>query len=62
MGEEKRDNLLERLRNGETLRCSRCGTGHMVPYNASADKAHSFNCSNPECNNYIHWDPVIELE
>lgn len=55
-------NLVERLRNGEKIYCKKCKIGHYVPYNATYDKAHSFHCSNPECNMNIHWDSAIDIE
>ena len=54
--------LLERLKSGEKVLCKICKKGYYTPYNTTADKAQYFNCSNPECNNYYHWDPVINLE
>lgn len=54
--------LLDRLRDGEIVICSKCKKGYFIPFNTTADKAHAFNCSNPDCNNYINIDPVIDLE
>lgn len=62
MAEENQDNTLERLRKGEKVYCDKCGKGYFVPYNTSAEKAHSFDCSNPKCDNHVHWDPVINIE
>lgn len=62
MADGKRDDILDQLRNGKKILCSRCGVGYMIPYNTSAEKAHSFNCSNPKCNHYLHYDPVIEID
>ena len=60
--EQKEKLLIDRLTRGEIIKCKVCGKGYYIPYNTTAEKAHSFNCSNPDCNSYIHWDPVINLE
>lgn len=52
----------EQLRSGEKLICDKCGRGFFIPFNTAADKAHTFDCSNPECDNYIHCDPQIDIE
>ena len=62
MAKEEADNLSDKLRSGEKVLCEKCGKGYYIPYNTTADKAHNFNCSNPDCNNFIHWDAVIDLE
>lgn len=62
MAEEETGNRLEQLRNGEKVLCSKCKKGYYIPYNTTADKAHSFNCSNPECNSHINIDPIINIE
>ena len=54
--------LIDRLHNGEKVKCEVFNKGYMAPYNTSADKAHGFICTNPDCNNRFHWDPVINLE
>lgn len=54
--------LIDRLHEGEMVLCSKCKNGYFIPFNTSAEKAHSFNCSNPDCNNYINIDTVIDLE
>ena len=64
-GNRKRMGLAElhrRLIAGEKVICSKCGIGYYIPYNAPANEAHYFNCSNPECDNHYHWDPVIDVE
>lgn len=55
-------NFIDKLKKGEKIECKSCHKGYYVPYNTSADKAHSFCCSNPECNAFVHWDPVINIE
>lgn len=60
--DEKRDSLIDRLRNGERITCPKCKSGIIIPFNTSHDKAHSFNCSNESCNFNCHWDPVIDLK
>jgi len=54
--------LIDRLAKGEKVQCEVCGKGYYIPYNSTADKAHYFNCSNPDCDGYFHWDPMIEIE
>ena len=61
MAEEK-NSLLGKLKTGETVICSKCGKGIYVPYNTTAEKAHCFYCSNPECDSRIQWDAVIDIE
>lgn len=51
-----------KLRAGKKMICPVCKKGYFVPFNTTADKAHYFNCSNENCNEYIHFDPVINLE
>lgn len=48
------------LRNGKIVRCSKCGKGNYIPYNAEAEKAHLFICSS--CGNRIHIDPPVIVE
>lgn len=62
MVEEETGSRLEQLRNGKKVLCSKCEKGYYIPYNTTADRAHSFNCSNPECDNYISIDSVIDIE
>lgn len=59
---EKNGDMLERLKNKEKLKCPKCHTGDIVPYNAPPDKAHLFVCSNSKCNWNLHCDPVINIE
>lgn len=56
------EDRIEKLRNGEQVLCEVCKNGYYIPYNTSADKAHNFNCSNESCNNFIHIDPIINIE
>lgn len=57
-----RISILDRLRRGEKVECAKCHNGYLIPYNTTADKAHSFNCSNEECDGHYQWDPVINFE
>lgn len=50
------------LRKGKEFLCPKCNTGVLKPYNTTADKAHSFICSNKNCDGYIHFDPVIDID
>lgn len=53
----------KRLRAGEKVLCHHCGIGYFIPcYNAPASEAHYFKCSNPECDSFIHFDPVVIIE
>ena len=56
------ESLIDKLVKGEKIECKSCNNGYYIPYNTSADKAHSFYCSNPKCNFIIRRDPVIEIE
>ena len=56
------ENLVDRLVKGDKIECKACNSGYYIPFNTSADKAHSFYCSNPKCNFIIRRDPVIEIE
>ena len=56
------ENLVDRLIQGEIIACEMCNNGYYSPFNTSADKAHSFCCSNPECNSCIIIDPIINIE
>ena len=47
---------------GEKVKCKACHSGYFIPFNTTADKAHSFYCSNPKCNFIVRIDPVIEVE
>ncbi len=62
MAEENHDSILERLRSGESVLCEICKKGFYIPYNTTPDKAHSFNCSNSDCNNRINIDAIIDIE
>ncbi len=55
-------NLTDRLSKGEVIKCTQCEKGYYVPYNTTADKAHAFICSNPDCNSHIFIDPIINIE
>lgn len=59
---ENNDDIFTRLKNGEKVICSICHKGFYIPYNATPDKAHSFVCSNKNCNGHYHWDPNIDIE
>lgn len=61
MAEKNGDILLE-LRKGNRVKCPKCHAGEILPYNTTADKAHSFNCSNSECGWHLNCDTVIEIE
>lgn len=56
------EDLVDRLVKGEKIECASCNSGYYIPFNTSADKAHSFYCSNPKCNFIIYRDPIIEIE
>lgn len=56
------ENLIDKLISGEKVECNICEKGYFVPFNTTADKAHSFNCSNPNCKYHINIDKVIEIE
>lgn len=62
--EERQNNLLSILRSGQKVICPKCSKGTIKPFpeTAPANKAHSFNCSNEQCDWYLHWDPVINIE
>ena len=60
--EEKTNNILSRLRNGEKVACLICHNGYYIPYNTTADKAHAFNCSNENCNGHYNCDSLIDVE
>lgn len=62
MVEGNNKSKLERLRNGEVVHCEKCGKGVFIPYATTADKAHYYDCSNSECDNYVHCDPQIDIE
>ena len=62
MAEEEHGSKIEQLRSGEKVLCDKCRKGYFIPYNTTADKAHAFNCSNPDCGNYIQFDAVIDIE
>lgn len=40
-------NLIDKLKKGEKIECKSCHKGYYVPYNTSADKAHSFAVQTP---------------
>lgn len=58
----KNGNILIELRKGKKIKCPKCHIGNIIPYNTTADKAHSFNCSNDKCNWHLHCDPIIDIE
>ncbi len=62
MAEEKADNLLNELKSTKKVLCRKCKNGYYIPYNTTADKAHTFYCSNSECDSYIHIDPLVDIE
>ncbi len=52
--------LLERLRNGETIRCEKCGIGHYDVSGNNISKNNSFHCDN--CDNYVHVNFPVDIE
>jgi hypothetical protein len=58
----KEENLIDKLIKGEKVKCKACHSGYFIPFNTTADKAHSFYCSNPKCNFIVRIDPIIEVE
>ena len=58
----KEQNLIDKLIKGENVKCKACHSGYFIPFNTTADKAHSFYCSNPKCNFIVCIDPIIEVE
>lgn len=56
------DNILSELIEGKNVKCPKCHIGDINPFNTTADKAHYFDCSNEECDWYMHFDPIIEIE
>lgn len=51
---EENKSLTSRLRSGEKVLCDECKKGYLIPYNTTPDKAHSFICSNQNCNRHIN--------
>ncbi len=56
---ENTDNLLTRLKNGEKVLCEECKKGYLIPFNTTPDKAHSFICSNENCDMFVRTIPII---
>lgn len=56
---EDANELLSRLRNGEKVLCDECKKGYLIPFNTTPDKAHSFVCSNENCNGHLNTIPAI---
>ena len=52
----------EILRRGIKVECPKCKHGILLPYNTTPEKAHSYNCSNLECDQHINLDMVIDIE
>ncbi|MCD7741451.1 MAG: hypothetical protein LUI06_04540 [Ruminococcus sp.] len=59
---EGNNDLLTKLRNEEKIKYPKCHSGNVIPYNAVAEKAHYFYCSNEICDWYLQIDPIIEIE
>lgn len=59
---EGKRSVLDNLRQGEKVKCPDCKNGYYIPYNTTADKAHSFRCSNPECGSFIRTIPMIDID
>lgn len=51
-----------KLRNGIKVCCDKCKKGNFVPYNSTKEKAFTFVCSNPECDNFIRVEPQINID
>lgn len=52
--------LIERLRNGEKIKCVSCKKGIYITNAKDIKTSHGFFCNN--CNFVIHVDPPIEIE
>lgn len=57
-GQEKR--IIERLREGERIKCEFCKKGYLVTYVEDISKSHGFCCE--ECGAMINEDPIINIE
>lgn len=51
---------LDALKNGEKIKCPRCGSAFLEPHGTTPKKAHSFSC--PKCYFEVHSTPAINIE
>lgn len=57
-GQGKR--IIERLREGEKIRCELCKEGYFTTVAKDISKSHGFSCS--KCNSMINDDPILGIE
>ena len=60
--ESQYNSIYVHLLKGEIVRCPKCKSGEVKPYNTTPDKASYFQCSNKKCDFFLHIDPMIEVE
>nr|DAL53515.1 MAG TPA_asm: hypothetical protein [Caudoviricetes sp.] len=56
----KYDYMIEKLRNGEEVKCCKCKKGVYKPINAAAKINNWFQCN--YCGDHYHYEPVVEVK
>lgn len=52
---ESVSDMINRIRNGETVICSKCGKGKYIAPSGYLETSHGYKCDN--CGNTIHLTP-----
>jgi hypothetical protein len=52
--------MIEKLRNGEEVKCCKCKKGVYKPINAAAKINNWFQCN--YCGDHYHYEPVVEVK
>lgn len=52
--------MIERLRTGEKIKCTKCGKGHYTTNKKYIETSHSFWCDN--CNDLLHVTSSVTVE
>ena len=56
----KYDYMIEKLRNGEEVKCRKCEKGTYKPINPAVKVNYWFRCN--YCGAHYHYEPVVEVK
>lgn len=61
---DRYDDLANRLKTGEIVKCPKCriGTVKPDPISSPPEKALYFKCTNTKCDLLLHFDPMVIVE
>lgn len=60
MDRKEAKSLIDKLINGEDVKCLKCSIGLYTPLNPYAETNHYYVCD--KCKDTVHFDPVVDIE